>query len=92
VVDGRRLRDAEVGGEHPPGRARGAHVENSAPQRIARGGPLVERARGLHERHRLVELEAVLLLAPRLEAQIFALGRVARQQPLAHRAGEDLRE
>ena len=35
--------------------------------------------------------EAVLLLAPHLEAEVLAYGRVACEQALAHRAREDLR-
>ena len=55
-------------------------------------GPLVERARRVDERHRLVELEAVLLLAAHLEPQVLSFGRVACEQSLAHGAREDLGE
>ena len=67
-------------------------ADDPAAQLVARCGPLVERARRVDERHRLVKLEAVLLLAAHLEAKVLSFGGIACEQSLAHGAREDLRE
>src|SRR3954451_8227117 len=69
-----------------------AHAGDPVPQLVAGRGALIERARRVNERHRLVELEAVLLLAADFEAELFALGGIASEQALANGAREDLRE
>ena len=92
VVDGGRLCDVELGGDRLPSLARRAHPDDPAAQLVARSGALVELARRVDERHRLVELEPVLLLAADLEAEVFSFGGVAWEQSLAHGAREDLRE
>ena len=65
-------------------------ADDPAAQLVARCGALVERARRFDERHRLVKLEAVLLLAAHLEPKVLAFGGITWDQSLAHGAGEDL--
>jgi hypothetical protein len=90
VVDRGRLGDVELGADCLPRLARRAHRDDASAQVVLGRGPLVELPSGVYERHGLVELEAVLLLAPHLEAEVLAYGRVAREQALAHRTREDL--
>lgn len=92
VVDRGGFGDAELGADCPPCLARRAHPDYPAAQLVVRCGALIQLACGVDERHRLVELEAVLLLASDLEPQVLAFGGVACEQSLAHAAREDLRE
>jgi hypothetical protein len=74
VVDRGRFGDVELGGDRLPRLSRRSRPDDPSAQLVARRRALIEPARGVDERHRLVELDAVLLLAAGLKPQILAFG------------------